>query len=197
MLKKIALSFALLGFMISGIQAQMSSGKAIRDLKKGVLIVRLKSDIKKMEAMKKRNMNQLVEETKTKRDNENGLWMEAFAREYKFSEVLFTYDTLRRTALESGCENCFLNDNFEIDPNISLKDRPFLMLYWNNSQRVGSEGLMFRDPDFQVMKRPFPYLIKTSSIGELMRRSSDKQVNFERVIRKMNKKLLRFYENRS
>lgn len=205
MLKKIALSVVLLVFIFTGLQAQMSPGKAIRDLKKGVLIVRLKSDIKKMEVMKKRNMRATINETIENRDKENGVWMEAFEEHYKFSEVVFVFDTLRQAALESGCESCFLNSEFKIDSTISLEGRPFLMVFQGNADRAtttGARGLILKDKDFQKLSSPFPYYIFMPSFiitwnGGIRFGKRQEPLIIERTVKKLERKLNSFYEKRS
>lgn len=204
MLKKIALVFVSFAFILTGLQAQMTPEKAIKDLKKGVLIVRLKSDFKKIEAMKQRNMTVLMNQTVEKRDTDNRLWMEAFEKHYEFSEILFSYDTLGRTALKNGSTNCFLNSDFETDPSLSLDDRPFLMLYWGSkgdNSGLSPDGLVFRDSDFQVLKKPFPNFVKisnfNSNFNKLIKTSNAKRVNMERVVKKINKRLSGFYERKS
>lgn len=204
MFKKAMLAIVFISFVLGGAFAQTSPGKAIRDLKKGVLIVRLPGEYNKIEKMQRLNMTEKAQKVIAKRDEENKLWLEAFTKNYTFSEVLFAYDSLRKSTLDAGCKNCFLNADLEIDTNLTLGDRPFLMLFHGNANAEtgsGAEGLIFKDPNFKALERPFPYFFKTVTFGYLINKIIKKDSwaesqNIKRLVLRLEERLTEFYDLR-
>lgn len=194
-------------------QSVSSPTTAIRDLKDGILIVRLTSDYRKItelerlrkeESVSVENRLKLPErlrKIKAIRDRENALWIEHFQNEYSFSEVYFCYDTLRKEPLlYNDGKNCFLNKKFKIDPALSLEGRDFLMLYKGSAGEAGVEALIFRDASFQELSKPFPYYIKTTGLmyffNKIFKESIADDRNIRRVVRRLDQKLHSFYERR-
>ena len=211
MIKGLLISLAVL----VSISISAQSGQAIQDLKEGVLVVRLTSDYKKVKELNrlidegnissyaKGNAEDRIRKIQSERNAENRLWMQGFEEHYGFSEILFAFDTLRRKALSLDGKNCFLNDNLEIDPSLSLNGRPFLMLYFgniNSETGTGASAVIFRNSDFEELSKPFPYYVKMTNFmyffNKVMRTSSAEVRNMERIVKKMNRNLERFYEKR-
>lgn len=196
------------------IPQKSSPSQAIRDLRDGILIVRLTSDFKKVKELTrileegdispqtKMSLPNKIQKIIEERDAENSSWITYFKSEYKFSDVYFAYDTLRREALlgNDGI-NCFVNKSFKIDPSLSLEGRKFLMLYKETLPQSGAEAVVFRDASFQHLSDPFPYYVKTTGFmlifNVLFKSSIAEDRNIRRIVRKINSKLEKFYYKRS
>ncbi len=184
---------------------------AIRELKNGILIVRLTSEFKKIKELNrileegdispqtKMNLPNKIQKIIEERDAENSSWITYFENEYNFSDVYFAYDTLRKEALlGNDGKNCFLNKSFRINPSLSLDGRKFLMLYKETLPDSGAEAVVFRDASFQQLSNPFPYYVKTTGFmlvfNALFKNEIAEDRNIRRIVRKINKKLETFHE---
>lgn len=185
--------------------------KAITDLKNGVLIVRLTSEYRKLEALEEllengdisveteANLPLKMTRIEVERDLENDLWVRNFKAHYQFSDILFAYDTLRMDALiKNDGKNCFLDEDMKINPSLSLNGRPFLMLYKGIiSEGSGAEAVLFRDANFVQLKKPFPYFVRTTRFmyvfNSIFKGSIADARNIEQVVKKIEKKLNKFY----
>ncbi|MEO1513623.1 MAG: hypothetical protein AAFV95_01380 [Bacteroidota bacterium] len=154
---------------------------AIKELKDGVLIVRLPSKHRKIEQLtqlldndklskrKRKRMQKLLDQAIEQRDRDGeGIW-DAYTKNYDFSELYFTYDTSTvhlKNGLQSGF---FLNAQKEVDPSISLAGRPFYLVGKGKvRERENSPGLdafVILDKDFKRMKGPFPYYARYKTIS--------------------------------
>ncbi len=185
--------------------------EAIRDLKDGILIVRLTSEFKKIKelnrileegdisAQTRASLPNKIQKIIEDRDAENSSWITYFETEYNFSDVYFAYDTLRKEALlGNGGENCFLNKSFKIEPSLSLEGRNFLMLFKETLPDSGAEAVVFKDASFQELSKPFPYYVKTTGFmlvfNSLFKNEIAEDRNIRRIVKKVNKKLESFYK---
>jgi len=184
---------------------------AIRELKDGILIVRLTSEFKKLKelnrileegdisASTRARLPHQIQKITEERDAENSSWITHFKNEYTFSDVYFAYDTLRKEALlGNDGRNCFLNQDFEIDLSLSLDGKNFLMLYEETLPESEAEAVVFRDASFQHLSKPFPYYVKTTGFmlvfNSIFKNSIAEDRNIRRVVRKLNKNMEKFYE---
>ncbi len=216
-MSKIFSFISIFVFVAASLTAQQTIStptKAIIDLKEGVLIVRLTSELKKINALNellengdlsyntRSQLPERIKKIKIDRDTENALWIEHFKTFYNFSEVLFAYDTLRKEALwNDDGKNCFLGADMKIDPSLSLNGRSYLMLYKGNiSDGSGAEAVIFRDANFKQVEKPFPYYVKTTGVmyvfNRLFKSSIADNNNIARIVRKIDRKVKKFYRKK-
>ncbi len=151
---------------------------AIKTLKNGVLIVSIPSNYNKITNLKKmvattdgreevrfKNILQTtIDETqKTARDI-----VSSMDSVYRFSPVLYMYDTAAPALKKGIITNCFLDKSLNPDPNLSLNGRPYLVFKKNPFE----DNWLVTDADLEVLQPPFPF--KTPGRGVLIFRLSMK-----------------------
>jgi len=96
--------------------------KQIKQLKDGALLVRLRTSVYKIAAMRKLGFDRLADETKKEQRAHNLKLVQAFNAYYRFSEVRFFYSDQSQQVRDRNFEGIFLNDQLEIDSNIVLRN---------------------------------------------------------------------------
>lgn len=153
-----------------------SSIGQINELKDGVLIVRLKSNNRKINALQESiaknpnanpNLKSQLDAALIETKEVGEAMMEAFANEYSFSEVVFMHDTAT-VALRNGMrKGLFLNEKLEIIPTKSIEGRFFCLLGIGNSAS-GAEGFKVLDENLELLAAPFPYFVHVNNLSYLM-----------------------------
>jgi hypothetical protein len=178
------------------------AAESIRELKGGILVVRLSTNNRKLtelerlannaelKASNREKFSSMAETVKAETRLENRQLMEAFAEKYTFSEVLFMYDTSIQ-ALKNGVrKGIFLNGNLEPDPSLSLADEQWLMAYYGepiSSGKTFVEGLVISDRKLDMMPDPFPSFVGMPTIQRVFKsfsgKDSDKDTFLDLVAR--------------
>ena len=132
-----------------------TSDSCIKNLKDGILIVRLKSEKKKLEYLKNQldlskndvknsnNIQEVINKTIADRDTFNQTLIAAFEGKYKFSKYNFIYDSDYKEWKENNLPNSKLilkNENHLL----KSKDEFYLILKHDNTAS-GLEALIFID----------------------------------------------------
>lgn len=186
--------------------------QAIKDLKNGVLVVRLKTGDKKLEALRrvakspnvsnsdKARFQQKVKDHQEKVRLENEWLVSSLKKNYSFSEMLFMLDTSAHE-LKMGKQNgVFLDENLQPNPNISLSNKPYLVLYHGQTiSRVksSSEGLVILDAGLQELVDPFPFFIGITTIKRALGKFFNKKGEdefFDEMVEKLQKRLDDYHE---
>ncbi len=196
-------------------QEAQDPAEAIRELKEGVLVVRLRTQANKMarleELMAKESPGNIMhkrlayelEETRKDAAYENRLLVEAFRNNYRFSEVLFLPDSLAPMLKAQKQEGIFLNDSLQLDPGISLGGRSYLVAGMGNTDPsvsvLGSEALLMFDRSYDRMQAPFPQSSGMSGIRQWYKSFSldDRELQeyfIHTIVSRMDRKLAKFYE---
>ena len=202
---------------ISGVAFAQSSQdpvKSIRDLKEGVLVVRLRTQSNKIEKLSELLQSEELksnvrthylaelEETRQEVERENRLLMQAFQDQYHFSNVLFLYDTLAPALKSANPSGLFLNDERQIDPQRTLEGRNFLIagigLVAASEGASGNDALIVYDRAFNAMARPFPGYTGVSTIRLFFKTftAPDEQVeafHLRKMVERLDRKLSRYY----
>lgn len=178
----------------------------IRTLSEGVLVVRLESEERKINALREKGsasagarqqieaeIQSLIEE----RDSFNVNLIRAFAQEFTFCPVYFIYDTDSRNFLEGNRVGIFLNFKARRDSTIQWSQKSYLGLRSGEALN-GPEGLVVTDGRFRDLPNPFPGFVKKNSAGSifnwLLARDIYYVKNAERMVGKLQRKLTNFYE---
>lgn len=191
-------------------EQKATAGEQIRALRAGVLVVRLSTNARKVEALEKlvgtattdkaRHRYQgMLEDTRKETQNQN-LWiMAAFRKNYNFSKLLFMPDTAA-VQLKSGVRaGIFLNENVQIDPALTLGEGSFFVAYYgesSSSQTSGNEGITMADEAFHDLRYPFPFFVGRSSVRRMFERIFNKateQEHFEQLVLKLQQTLEKYY----
>ena len=162
-------------------ERQANALEAIKDLKAGVLIIRLPTLQRKIEELtrlseseklskgQRKRYGKLLRQAMEERDRDRKAYMDAFNELYTFSEVLYTSDTSTLT-LKRGVESgYFLNEQMEVEPSISIAGRPYFIMKMGTIQQKdnlsGVEAALILNRDFELMRSPFPFYAKTKPFG--------------------------------
>ena len=185
--------------------------KHIRDLKEGVLIVRLPSQQNKIETLQElldggkldakgeKRIKERLEGTKAKTESFNKNFIAAFYENYRFSDFLFILDTASVHLKAGNHQGIFLNKNLEPAPELSLGDRPYYVLRFG-STRSGSgqsvEAMVLMDDNFRDLQPPFPYYVRINNfnavMGGLFPKPKQEQKNARRLVENLQANLAGF-----
>lgn len=153
---------------------RVKSIKSIDHLKNGVLIIRLESksnNIKKLsESIELDGIDQKLRrqlkvqraQMISERDQFNKNLMDAFHKDYEFSDFVFMMDTSTVHLLDGANDGIFLDKEGNIDPSISIEGKkPFILRIGKLSSEntTGIEALIVSDAELNDLQRPFPYYV--------------------------------------
>jgi hypothetical protein len=189
----------------------------IKQLKDGLLLVRLHTKVNSIAALKKMGKNELADEINEKQLNYNKEVVSAFKKNYSFSPVYFFYSNYSDSILSGQINGVvFLNDRLQADTTIKLGSGKFLIAeigiiepdtvkHFSHYYYYGGENTLERrsayygesDMRFEALKimsdqlvqlkRPFPYYVNLNNALPVKKRLT-------KAVVKMNNKLIRYYE---
>lgn len=199
--------------IIKGKTNKSIAEQAIVDLRDGALVLRLTTYHNKItkleELLAKPDMNEKdrkrlekdLETTIRERDQYNTELVASFGTHYRFSAVYFMHDT-SSVLLKSGKKSGFLLDqNLKIDPNITITQDSFFVIYSGTLEATNSSGmeaLIIMDSRFEVLPSPFPYYVKTNNfwlvLGRIFSSKNSVKREAQKVVPELNRKLISFYK---
>ncbi len=204
----IILMAVALSFTASAQSAKERARSAAQTLQDGVLIVRLVSNHRKIEAYKemlgnpeigegqKKRIERFLAETETKTGKRNRSIIQILKEEFKLCPLYFMHDTASHQLLKGARNGIFLNERLEIDPLAGIDNIPFLVLkfaFTDPSSTVRAEAMIFMDEKMEELKAPFPYAFSVNNAGLAFTYVTSKDRQFEKHFRKrvirMNKRL--------
>lgn len=180
------------------------AGKQIEQLKKGVLLVRLRTSENAIANLKKAGNEKMAATIQRQQKAANQRLMYAFNQEFKFCPVYFFYSTHSDKVLAGLPKGIFLNKDLEVDANIMLPDTNFFVAEVTELQQfredsdpsrtsinaeVTFRALVLRDKKFHQLAKPFPFFIKAASNFPPRKRSESEMVSL------LNEKLVAYYES--
>lgn len=189
----------------------------INSLREGILLVRLISGNHRDSLLRAHGKIEMAKQFLAQKQKENKALINFFKTYYNFSHVLFFYSSQSNEVERGDLEKVdFLDENLqtyksdkwkgkgifvaevaklESNPNSKFQDyytaatdTTFeVRKSYSNHDNFGFEALVFKDHQFNQLRRPFPYYERT--LGGLM--------DNDRVIKKANTKLWKFYNKSS
>lgn len=193
------------------VRSEMGRQK-IKDLREGMLVVRLKTGGNKIKAYervvnspsvspeKRKLFEKRMAEAKKEIRSENNDLITAFDEDYSFSDVLFVADTAVHFLKEKKQSGYFLNKNMEVDPSLSLNEKPFLIAYYGASSLAtsnGVEGIVIMGADFQELVDPFPHFTGLTTTRKAIGKWFNKKENIyycKLMVQRLNEKMEEFYD---
>ena len=184
-------------------------------LKENVLLVRLKSNIKKINALKEYGYVVEAKEFQNIQDVENKEIVKSFKEKFNFCDTYFFFsENSNLVRAKDFSEPIFLDDNLKIDPSISIPTDSFLIAEFghvmpdpgpykdfyilDNEDGFNKRTSYWAGPDFHFgalivmndqfvqMRRPFPRYARTFASLPFLKRSIVKTVV------RLNKKLFKY-----
>ncbi|MBP7274255.1 MAG: hypothetical protein KA974_10455 [Saprospiraceae bacterium] len=199
----------------NSINAQSNEKTPIETLKEGVLAVRLPSNNKKILAIEKmlentksekeiKRLQKLRQETIDERDRTRKYMMQYFNTDYSFSQVVFFYDTAITKLAQGHPNDIFLNENGNIDKNISVTNKQILILNYgantDPSTSSGVSGASITDSKLKLVPAPFPNFVSITGIRlgwyKLNRSTATEALIARRLAKKINQKFKDFYNDK-
>ena len=99
----------------------------INQLKKGALIVKLKTNHLLINELTKRGEEAQAEKVRLERAGMNINMMKAFRDHYKFSKVYFIYSNSSDSLLNGAMKGIFIDTSLKINPSISMSEKFYLI----------------------------------------------------------------------
>lgn len=167
---------------------ELNTADHLLRLKEGVLLVKLYSRNKSVEALKERGYDDKAEILKKEQHFENIAIANAFEMYYKFTpKVYFFYSDDSRKIAEQDFEGVLMGYNLEKLNNVSVEDTAFYVAEFGHTEGKNLRALVVRDNNLEYMKAPFPYFVRTFEGFLFFDRTYPKVVNL------WNDKLLEEY----
>lgn len=198
-------------------QTPADPAQSIRELKDGVLVVRLRTQSNKIARLKEyiakepagsptaSRLAAQLNETEEQVATENRLLAMAFREMYQFSEVLFVADTLAPRLDEQDPGAIFLDENLQPDPSRSIGRRSFLVAgmgtaSYSDAAAGNDESLVVYDRNFNRMEKPFPSYSSVTAISLLFKRltNSEDEVevfHYRKMVSRLDRRLNQYYQN--
>ncbi len=219
--KKWFLILSLILFFTPALEAQIIKGKknrakaeqAIMALKDGALVLRLKTKRNKIEKIQelltkpdlngneRKKLEKELETTIKERDEYNTATVAAFNNHYTFSAIYFMPDTSSVTLKKGQKSGIFYNDKLEIDPNVTITQDSFFIVYkgvLDTSTRTGMEALIIMDRRFDIVPSPFPYYVRVNNFWLVLGRIFSPKKAIKRdanaVVKQLDRKLQEYYK---
>ncbi len=190
----------------------------INQLKDGALLVRLQSKKKSITALRKIGKDHLADKIETKQRNYNVKIVSAFKTNFNFCPTYFFFSDFSQNIRDRQFDKViFLSDSLFADSTTKFNQSNFLIAefgtieqdtakYFSHNSyepagswslkptsnyyggpRMGYGALIIKSNQLIQLRRPFPYYVRTFDSLPI-RRSPNK------TVKKMNKKLYKFYK---
>jgi hypothetical protein len=179
-------------FSFIEINPEQKAYNHIRNIKKGVILVRLHTDDVVIEQMKKLQQHRTLKRKQEEIQKKNREMYGALTAAYDFSEIRFFYARDSKKVAARTYENIFLNSDLELDMNITIPENiPVYILdvgdIYFEAISGHMEGIMVMDNQFEALEKPFPFYVrKRSGISIIKRTDLD-------VAMLLNKNFKEFY----
>lgn len=157
---------------------RMESFETIDLLKKGALIVRLRTNSKKIDAYRSAGNTDLADKLEEQQHSRNLDMLLAFKTNFDFCPVYFIWSEDYKRVLDGEKSSFFLDENMEVDSSIVLTQNYFLFCdfgpvyvqaiadqYDPKNKMVSStpafqEALVIKDTSLTQLLDPFPFYVK-------------------------------------
>ncbi len=173
----------------------MAARQQINDLKQGTLVVRLRTQQFKIDALNTIDRPQTAKKITQQQRQINLQLVQDFKNNYTFSnqKTVFFYSTQTNDFKANNWQNLFLNDSLEADPNIKIDtSKPIFVAeiapIESQNQSLGITALLIMDRNLMQLKPPFPFYVRPIdkiAYNNTRRKTGDVGI--------LNKKLEKFY----
>jgi hypothetical protein len=191
-------SNALCAQIVNSEPNKIEAREHLSRLKKGVLIVQIATQEKKIEHLKKmlkgspgnEKIQERIEEARKESDDLLKETIESYSQHYTFSKMLFMPDTMVKRLYAGQTSGIFLDSLGHIDHNIRLETADFYISYagYPPSSNTGKKSLVIVDGKGQLPRAPFPYAVPFYSFMGILLGNSDAE-SVEQAVIRQNKKL--------
>lgn len=142
----------------------------IQDVKKGFLLVRLRSVDNQIEILRSQRRRTEAERVRVNAKLENAKIVKAFKESFDFCPVYFFYSKFSGQVRSGNLDSIILDNQFLIVPKDKLEGKAFLVAEFANIQPpadgAGLPALIVMDSHLTQLKDPFPFYVRTTILGE-------------------------------
>ena len=137
-----------------------SAREEIAQLRKGALLVRLKTGSLQLKALEESGNTKDAAAYRKKMEDENNEVVKAFREEFRFCPVYFFYSNNSGQIRAGHLAGCLLNKDLQPDSSLVPDTNYFLTAETGFSEEQHIEGLIIMDRNFKQLETPFPFLIR-------------------------------------
>lgn len=157
---------------------KLRSAGQIRNLKNGVLLVRLRTSEIAIKNLRKNGNEGMANTLQRRQDAANQRIMAAFMREFQFCPVYFFFSSDTEKVKAGKTSGFLLNDRLQVTNHLALPDTNFFVaeltdiesyrpdpedLEESASAEVTFKALVVRDRKFHQLAKPFPFFVKAAT----------------------------------
>jgi hypothetical protein len=155
------LLFLLTPFLLAAQSRKEQAALEIEQLKKGVLLVRLKTGSLQLKSLEDAGNKKEAEAYRNKLKTENEAIVTAFRSQFKFCPVFFFYSNNSEKVRNGDFLNYLLNDELQPDSTMHIPASDYyLTTEFGFTEKQQIQGLVVMDRDFNQLRPPFPYLVR-------------------------------------
>ena len=159
----------------------------IEILKKGALLVRLKTAVLKINGLKNLGRNKEAEEMRLMQEHENAAIVDAFRKNFNFCLVFFFYSNNSEEIKTGNYKGLLFDINFKVDTSFNSSN--YLIGELDKSESLTIQSFLIKDKNYKQLGKPFPFLTRRYN-SLVITRTEDQIVSL------LNKRLHNFYETR-
>ncbi len=189
---------------VTAYDLKVKSAEQIQQLKKGILLVRLRTSEIAINNLRKSGKEQMAATMERQQEAANQRLMHAFQKNFKFCPVYFFFSSATDKVMQGETRGFLLNNKLKVDNQIALPDTNFFVAELtdlkqfqedpnspqaNINEEISFRALVMRDKNFNQLANPFPYFIKASSNFPPRKRSEVEMVDL------LNSRLKSYYKS--
>lgn len=141
-----------------------SAEQHISNLKKGALLVSLKSKKNTIKAFEAKGLNERAEMLREEQTLKNKEIINAFNEKYDFSDVYYFYDFDSRAVKEGDLKGVMLNEELEKDDGIVPESGSYYIArvgnVYSETFQDDISGIVIMDRNMEQLEKPFPFYVK-------------------------------------
>lgn len=149
--------FVSIASPLSAQSNQQIAKEQLNQMKASFILVRLKTDSLKIEALKKNGFTEEAEKQKLELYQENKEILLSFAKTFDFCPVYFFYSSSMDNIRSGEIVGHVFDSNLKIVDQDLLKAQPFFTAKFGKTKNLGIHALILMDHYFVPLKSPFPF----------------------------------------
>jgi hypothetical protein len=188
---------------IKKVNKEKQAANQIKNLKNGVLLVRLRTQENAIKSLEKANNKAGADKIRSQQLQVNKLLTNAFQKNFTFCPVYFFYSWDTETVKNGTTSGVFLDSNLNLDSNLKLPEKPFFIAEITNveperqdpnnqnsgyNSEAAFPALVMRDSTFTQLAAPFPFFVKVRQSFPPRKRTESELVTM------LDQKLQKYYK---
>lgn len=168
--------FVGIHFSFMDVNPEQKAYNHIRNIKKGVVLVRLHTDDAVVEQMRKLSQQKTLKRKLAEIEKKNSEIYKALNTAYTFGEIRFFYARNSKDVREGNFEGIFLGADLTIDSSITIPQNvPIYILdvgdIYFDAISGHMEGVVVMNNEFKPLEKPFPFYVRKRSGMAIIKRT--------------------------